>query len=261
MLGDRGQRGGAVVGGHRLEAVEAQRRGHQVGHVVLVVDHQHPALGGAATVDAGHAVPLRAGPAPAAPILGRRPELRWILCVAAVRQVDTNLVATIGSLRPLPRPSGSAHDRRRPPRSASLTSPIVSSPKWNTLAASTASAPASTAGAKSVEPRRRRRSRSPGRRPPRAPRAISSQVEAVLRAVGVHRVQQDLARAELGRPRGPLDRVDAGAAAAAVRRHLEAGRRPAARPAGARRPTAPAPARRTARRSRRSAPAGRSPRC
>ena len=36
-------------------------------------------------------------------------------------------------------------------RSAALTSPIVSSPKWKTLAASTASAPASTAGAKSLE--------------------------------------------------------------------------------------------------------------
>ena len=36
------------------------------------------------------------------------------------------------------------------PRIASLTSPTVRSPKWNTLAASTASAPASTAGAKSA---------------------------------------------------------------------------------------------------------------
>ena len=45
VLGDRGQRGVAVVGGHRLEAVEAQRRGDQVHHVLLVVDHQYPALG------------------------------------------------------------------------------------------------------------------------------------------------------------------------------------------------------------------------
>ncbi len=46
-------------------------------------------------------------------------------------------------------------------------------------------------------------------------------VVAVLGAVGVHRVEQDLARAELGRPVGPFDGVDTGALAAAVRGDLE----------------------------------------
>ena len=51
------------------------------------------------------------------------------------------------------RPRPSAHVAAQPTttpaaRSASLTCPTVSSPKWKTLAASTASAPASTAGAK-----------------------------------------------------------------------------------------------------------------
>ena len=36
---------GAAVGGDRLEAVEAQGRGHQMGDVLLVVDDQHPPLG------------------------------------------------------------------------------------------------------------------------------------------------------------------------------------------------------------------------
>ena len=50
------------------------------------------------------------------------------------------------------------------------------------------------------------------------------EVEAVLGAVGVHRVQQDLPDAELGAPLRPLQRVDPGAAAAAVGGDLEPGR-------------------------------------
>ena len=52
--------------------------------------------------------------------------------------------------------------------------------------------------------RRRRRRRSPGPSPPRGP-PDQLEVEAVLGAVGVHRVEQDLAGAELGR-RGPPTR-------------------------------------------------------
>ena len=109
-------------------------------------------------------------------------------------------------------------------RSASLTSPMRRTPKWKTLAASTASAPASTAGAKSSS------------RPapplamtgtPTAPRTAVQHldVEAGARAVGVHRVEQHLADAELLAALRPLDRVDAGAAAAAVGGDLEAARR------------------------------------
>jgi len=47
------------------------------------------------------------------------------------------------------------------------------------------------------------------------------QVESGRGAVRVHRVQQDLTRAELGGVPGPADRVDAGSPAAAVRGHLE----------------------------------------
>jgi hypothetical protein len=50
------------------------------------------------------------------------------------------------------------------------------------------------------------------------------EVEADRGAVRVHRVQQDLARAELGGLARPADRVDAGADPAAVRGHLEAAR-------------------------------------
>ena len=85
--------------------------------------------------------------------------------------------------------------RRR--RARALTSPIRRVPKWKTVAASTASAPASTAGAKCSTA-------------PAPPEAITGmvtspaygadqlEVEAVLGAVGVHRVEQDLPRAELG---------------------------------------------------------------
>ena len=51
------------------------------------------------------------------------------------------------------------------------------------------------------------------------------QVEAGLRAVGVHRVQQDLPRAQPGRAPGPLHGVDAGAAPPPVRGDLEPARR------------------------------------
>src|SRR6202044_1118386 len=50
-------------------------------------------------------------------------------------------------------------------------------------------------------------------------------VEAGGGAVRVHRVQQDLARAEFGGPPRPADRVDAGADPAAVRGHLKTARR------------------------------------
>src|SRR5699024_4288418 len=48
------------------------------------------------------------------------------------------------------------------------------------------------------------------------------EVEALLSAVGVHRVQQDLPGAALGDLADPGDRVDAGAAPAAVGGDLEA---------------------------------------
>ena len=96
-------------------------------------------------------------------------------------------------------------------------------------------------------PRRRRprppaRSRSTAPAPPlaidrhatrRAHRRISSRSNPSLRAVGVHRVEQDLARAELGRPRAPLDRVDAGAACG--RRAWSPRSRRSARPSSPRR--------------------------
>ena len=49
-------------------------------------------------------------------------------------------------------------------------------------------------------------------------------VDRMLRAgaVGVHRVEQDLPHPELGAADGPLDRIDAGAAPAAVRGDLPA---------------------------------------
>src|SRR5680860_1660149 len=47
------------------------------------------------------------------------------------------------------------------------------------------------------------------------------EVEPVLGAVGVHRVEQDLAGTDLGGPMGPLDGVEAGARAAAMRGDLE----------------------------------------
>ncbi len=114
-----------------------------------------------------------------------------------------------------------------------------------------------------ARPGRRRRWRSPGRRPRARTGRDQLQVVAVLGAVRVHRVQQDLAGTELGRARGPLDGVDAGAAAPAVGGDLEAGVGGGALAgcAGARRPTAPAPGGRSARRSRRSARAGRWRRC
>ena len=101
-----------------------------------------------------------------------------------------------------------------------MTSPIRRSPKWKTEAASTASAPASTAGGKSREPAgaaggddRDGDVLADGR--------DHLGVVAVLGAVRVHRVEQDLARAQLGGPVRPLDGVDAGALAAAVRGDLE----------------------------------------
>jgi len=56
----------------------------------------------------------------------------------------------------------------------------------------------------------------------RADQADQLEVEAGLRAVGIHRVEQYLARAEVDRAARPVNGVDAGAAAATMRRHLEA---------------------------------------
>src|SRR6266508_5886539 len=50
------------------------------------------------------------------------------------------------------------------------------------------------------------------------------QVEALLRTVRVHRVEQDLPRAQLGPAPRPLDRVQPGRPTAAVRGDLEAAR-------------------------------------
>ena len=56
------------------------------------------------------------------------------------------------------------------------------------------------------------------------------EVETVLGPVGVHRIEQNLPGAEFGRGGRPRDRVDPGAVAAAMGRHLEAARGgPAAR--------------------------------
>ena len=110
----------------------------------------------------------------------------------------------------------------RPRPARALTSPIRSVPKWKTVAASTASAPASTAGAKcSAAPGAARGDHRD--RHLAAYGADQLEVEAVLGAVGVHRVEQDLPGAELGAARGPLDRVEPGGLAAAVGGDLEAG--------------------------------------
>ena len=108
-------------------------------------------------------------------------------------------------------------------RKADFTSPTRSSPKWKTLAASTASAPAvdrrrevlDRAGAAAGH--QRDVDDGPHRRD-------QLQVEAGLGAVGVHRVEQDLAGPEPRRLRRPGDRVQPGRPPAAVRRHLEAAR-------------------------------------
>ncbi len=98
------------------------------------------------------------------------------------------------------------------------------------MAARTASAPASTAGGKSVAvpapP-----GGDDGDRHGRADQPDQVEVEAGLRAVGVHRVEQDLAGAEVDRTSRPLDRVEPRGLAAAVGGDLEArvGARGAAR--------------------------------
>ena len=86
--------------------------------------------------------------------------------------------------------------------SACLTSPIRSVPKWKTVAASTASAPASTAGGKCST----RAGAAGGDHRDRDLAAYGAdqlEVEAVLGAVGVHRVEQDLARRRARRPARP----------------------------------------------------------
>ena len=113
----------------------------------------------------------------------------------------------------------SAHSRTSMPRDCMycLESRTVKSPKWNTLAASTASAcPSSMPSA--------RCSRVPT--PPRGDdghahrirhRAREREVEAVARAVAVHAGEQDFTRARLDHAARPRDRVQAGGIAAAVR--------------------------------------------
>ena len=97
---------------------------------------------------------------------------------------------------------------------------MVSSPKWKTLAASTASAPASTAGAKcSAVPGAAAGDDRDADRGPHRPDQL--EVEALPGAVGVHRVEQDLAGPELGRPGAPRDGLQSRRPATAVRRHLE----------------------------------------
>ena len=71
-------------------------------------------------------------------------------------------------------------------------------------------------GAKCAEPRRRRRTRSPARARARASRPTSSRSKPCLGAVGVDRVDQQLARAALDRLAGPGERVEVGLGAAAV---------------------------------------------
>ena len=67
--------------------------------------------------------------------------------------------------------------------------------------------------ARSARRARRRREAITGTDTSRAHQPDQLEVEAVLGAVGVHRVEQDLAGAEVGGPPGPLDRVEAGATA------------------------------------------------
>ena len=105
-------------------------------------------------------------------------------------------------------------------RSASLTCPTVSSPKWKTLAASTASAPAATAGAK-CSTAAGSAAGDDGHRDGRPHAPDELEVEALLGAVGVHGVEQDLARPELGRAGAPLDGVEVDRRAPAVGRHDE----------------------------------------
>ena len=136
----------------------------------------------------------------------------------------------------------------------------AASPKWNTLAASTASAPASTAGAKSASLARRRRWRSPARST--AARTAPDQLAGRSRpgcrrrpssSAGSRPAPSSAAR------RAQLDRVDAGAAPAAVGGDLEA-RSAAGSPRRASTDST-STARRTWSPPRRAARAGRSRRC
>src|SRR5699024_3917979 len=139
---------------------------------------------------------------------------------------------TASSADPRPR---SAHRTVMPSAAiAAFASASVICWKWNTLAASTASAPACTAGAKCsgspappeaisgrvVAPRASRiSSRS---KPCSVPSALLA-LGALPGAVGVHRGRQDLAGAALGGLADPGARVGAGAASAAVGGDLDAG--------------------------------------
>jgi len=130
---------------------------------------------------------------------------------------------------------GSTGPGARPPqRVFDLADP--QGPKWNTLAASTASAPASTAGGSG--PPGRRRARDDRHRDRGADRADQLQVKSGFGAIGVHRVEQDLARAQLGAAAGPGHGVNAGAAPAAVRGDLESARHATGHTSGTGRPGA-----------------------
>src|ERR1035441_2325752 len=111
-------------------------------------------------------------------------------------------------------------------------------PKWKTLAASTASAPASTAGAKCASVPAPPLAITGTVTTSRTARISSVSKPAVVPSASIEfsrispapssvaqRVQRLPPAAGPGRPAGPADRVDAGADPAAVRGHLEAARR------------------------------------
>ena len=117
---------------------------------------------------------------------------------------------------------GDDHGRTCTPSAASarLTSATVMSSSWKIEAASTASAPASNASFRCC--RRGGAARGDHRHPHRrCDRAGELQVVARARAVPVPAGEQDLARAAPGAVLRPLDRIDAGALAAALDEHLE----------------------------------------
>ena len=82
--------------------------------------------------------------------------------------------------------------------------------------------PASTAGGEVLGPPGPTRGDHRDRHGSARTARIRSRSKPVLGAVRVHRVEQDLASAELGAARGPVERVEAGGLAAAVRGDLEA---------------------------------------
>ena len=75
-------------------------------------------------------------------------DIDWTLDEHDLRRRRPRILAAACAGRPLTRRAVVSDRVARPRAGSSLTSPMVSSPKWNTLAASTASAPAATAGGK-----------------------------------------------------------------------------------------------------------------